>query len=70
MIHLKSIPRFSLPARLTCIDLISRYESSNAKCEAVRHAISVVSSYLLNPDAIVSENELQESISILEKLYC
>jgi hypothetical protein len=67
--HLQSIPRGTLPARLTCIDLLSRLESSDYKTLDMKHAVGVVSRYMLDPDADVSDSELAECLALVEKLY-
>ncbi len=67
--HLQSIPRGTLPARLTCIVLISRLETSDYNTPEMRQAVVVVSGYMLNPDAEVSGVELAECFDMVEKLY-
>ena len=66
--HLQSIPRGTLAASLTCIDLLSRLESGNHDTNDMKHAVAVVSRYMLDPDAVVSESELAQCLAIVERL--
>ena len=54
--------------RLTCIDLLSRLESGNHDTNDMKHAVAVVSRYMLDPDTVVSENELAQCLAIVERL--
>lgn len=67
--HLQNLPRGSLPARLAVIDLVSRLEASTQKTTELRHAVAVVSQYLMDADAWVSESTLEAQVSLLERLY-
>jgi len=67
--HLESIPRFSLPARFVCIDLLSRLESGQHNSNDMRHAVAMVSSYMLDPKATIPEAELKKCIALVEQLY-
>jgi hypothetical protein len=67
--NIQSIPRYSLPARLICIDMISRLESSKHITHDMRHAVMVVTCYLIEPSSVISEDELLSCLNVVEKLY-
>ena len=66
--HLKSIPRGTLVASLTCIDLLSRLKSGYHDTNDMRYAVAVVSSYLMNLNAVVSDDELARCFAMVERL--
>jgi hypothetical protein len=67
--NIQSIPRYSLPARLICIDLISRLESSKHKTNDMRHSVTIVTRYLIEPSSVISEEEFLNCLNVVEKLY-
>lgn len=66
--RLKSIPRASFPAGLTCIDMLSRLESGEHSDE-MRHAVTVVTQYMLDANSVFSESELTNCFALIESLY-
>jgi hypothetical protein len=67
--NIHAIPRYTLPARLVCLDLLSRIDDGSENSSEMRHAVAVISSYLLEPDIIIDELELEESITHVMRLY-
>lgn len=67
--RLDLLPPYSLPARLSCLDLISRLETSQHNNEDLRHAVALISRYMLEPEAIVDAGELQRSLKLIQCLY-
>lgn len=63
--HLQSIPRGTLLAILTCIDLLSRFKSGNHDTNDMRHAVAVISSYMIDPNAAVSDEELAQCLAMV-----
>jgi hypothetical protein len=66
--HLQLIPRGTLVASLTCIDLLSRLKSGDHDTNDMRHAVAVVSSYLMDLTAVVSDDELAQCLAMVERL--
>ncbi|HCU64564.1 MAG TPA: hypothetical protein DF774_02260 [Rheinheimera sp.] len=64
-----TIPRGSLPARLTCIDLISRLEANVYNPQEMKHAVGVVSRHMLDPKATIPDAELKRCLAMVEQLY-
>ena len=67
--NLHAIPRYTLPARLVCLDLLSRIDDGGENSTEMRHAVAVISSYLLEPEANIPESELSKCMSQVMKLY-
>lgn len=65
--HLQNLPRGSLAARFAVLDLVDRL--GNNKDSDLRHAVTVVSSYLLSDESEVTSDQLSLLLPCVEKLY-
>ena len=67
--NIHAIPKYTIPARLACLDLLSRLDDVSEDSSEMRHAVAVISRYLLEPDANINKLELEKSMTHVMRLY-
>ncbi|MFC0047784.1 hypothetical protein [Rheinheimera tilapiae] len=65
----ESIPRGTIAATLTAVDMLSRLEACPNKTPELRHAVAVVSRHILDPHRYVGWDELERCSNLVEQLY-
>ena len=64
-----TIPRGSLAATLTAVDMVNRMNSMPVITPDMRHAVAVVSQQLINPDQQTEPAELTRCSNLVAWLY-
>jgi hypothetical protein len=65
----QSIPRGSIAALLTATDLVSRSESTRNQSRELRHAVAIVSRYLMDTNYWPDVSEVDRSLELIDALY-
>ncbi len=63
------IPRGSIAAVLTVTDLVSRSECPPYRSSEMRHAVAVISRYLMDADYSPDPREVNRSLEVVGCLY-